>query len=45
MIRLLAWFVVARDVVSWILIAIGVFIGLPIIWARIAELARALGLL
>ena len=44
MIRLIAWFVVARDVVTWILILIAVFVGLPIIWQRIGELLRALGL-
>ena len=43
MIRLIAWLVVARDVVSWALILIGVFIGLPLLWARIGELLRALG--
>lgn len=44
MIRLIAWLVVARDVATWALIACGVIFGLPLLFNRIAELFKMLGL-
>ena len=42
MLRLLAWIVVLRDVITWAVIVAGVVIGLPMVWDSIAILATNL---